>query len=197
MSSGWLAFLPMPVDRRACGRASRNGSYRREGGTTIDILVLVDRLEELFRRGSRVPLTRRVIVDEQAFLDIIDQMRIAVPEEIRMAKRITDERNRILTQAQEDAERMRSDAQKEAMTLLSKDARLAAFDARSKQLMEAAEIHAQQLKSEADDHCVSVLTALESEVSSILTTTRNGIQHLQATATALKGSESQPSEKGR
>ena len=51
----------------------------------MDILHLVDRMEELFNSGKQVPLTRNVMVDENAFMDIIDQMRISIPEEIKSA----------------------------------------------------------------------------------------------------------------
>ena len=47
----------------------------------MDILQLIDRLEELFNESKAIPLTRNVMVDEDRMLDIIDQMRIAIPEE--------------------------------------------------------------------------------------------------------------------
>ncbi len=46
----------------------------------MDILQLIDRLEELFNESKAIPLTRNVMVDEDRMLDIIDQMRIAIPE---------------------------------------------------------------------------------------------------------------------
>ena len=49
----------------------------------MDILQLIDRLEELFNESKAIPLTRNVMVDEDRMLDIIDQMRIAIPEEVK------------------------------------------------------------------------------------------------------------------
>lgn len=177
-------------------RRAGHARNQRKGGITIDILVLVDRMEELFRHGSHIPMSRRVIVDEQAFLDVIDQMRIAIPEEIRLAKRISDERVHLLSQAHQEANQVRAEAEREAQVLLARDTRLQAADTRANQLLAEARLHAEQLKAEADTHCIAVLSALEQEVSTILTTTRNGIQHMQVTTTALKGAESQASEKG-
>ena len=51
----------------------------------MDILQLIDRLEELFNESKNIPLTRNVMVDEDRMLDIIDQMRIAIPEEVKKA----------------------------------------------------------------------------------------------------------------
>jgi hypothetical protein len=64
---------------------------------------LVDRLEALLNKGWRVPLSAKTMIDEDEFLDIVDQMRIAFPEEIKQAKKIVQERERIITQAQEEA----------------------------------------------------------------------------------------------
>jgi len=53
--------------------------------TLLFILHLVDRLEELFNESKSLPLTHKVIVDEERMLELIDQMRLAIPEEIKKA----------------------------------------------------------------------------------------------------------------
>ena len=55
----------------------------------MDILHLVDRLEELFNNSRPIPLSRSVVVDENAFMDIIDQMRISIPTTSRNPSRLT------------------------------------------------------------------------------------------------------------
>jgi hypothetical protein len=69
----------------------------------MDILHLVDRLEELVNEGRRLPLSSKVMMDEQKIWDLIDQMRISVPEEVKKAKRTNQERDRIIAQAHEEA----------------------------------------------------------------------------------------------
>ena len=66
----------------------------------MDILQLIDRLEELFNESKNIPLTRNVMVDEDRMLDIIDQMRIAIPEEVKKAQQLLGQRDRVLAQAQ-------------------------------------------------------------------------------------------------
>ena len=65
----------------------------------MDILHLVDRLEELFNNSKPIPLTHNVMVDENAFMDIIDQMRISIPDDIKKAQQIMAQKDRILAQA--------------------------------------------------------------------------------------------------
>ena len=69
----------------------------------MDILQLIDRLEELFNESKNIPLTRNVMVDEDRMLDIIDQMRIAIPEEVKKAQQLLGQRDRVLAQAHQRA----------------------------------------------------------------------------------------------
>ena len=62
----------------------------------MDILHLVDRLEELFNESSSIPMTHKVMVDEERMLDLIDQMRLAIPEEIKKAQQIINQKNALL-----------------------------------------------------------------------------------------------------
>jgi hypothetical protein len=143
-------------------------------------------MEQLFQNGSRLPFTKKVMIEEQAFLDIIDQMRIAIPEEMLQAKRITEERERLLADAEDEAERIRVAAQEHAGLLLSQDGLMQVAESKASRIVADAQIRADQLMSDADEHCISVLSALEADVNSILVTTRNGIQHLQANTLATK-----------
>jgi hypothetical protein len=69
---------------------------------TVDFIYLLDRLEEALAAGSRVPLTARTLVDEQECLDIVDQMRVTLPTEVKYARRLVAEREHLLAQARDD-----------------------------------------------------------------------------------------------
>src|SRR5512136_2841451 len=71
----------------------------------MDILHLVDRLEELFNKSHAIPLTHSVIVDEDKFLDIIDQMRISIPEEVKKAQEVFSKKDLVIAKAKEEADR--------------------------------------------------------------------------------------------
>jgi len=88
----------------------------------MDILHLVDRLEELFNESRSVPLTHSVIVDEERILDIIDQMRVSIPEEIKKAQQLLAQRDRIMAQAKEEADRTIALAREKSEQLVERDA---------------------------------------------------------------------------
>ena len=72
----------------------------------MDILHLVDKIEDLFNDSKPLPFTRNIVIDEDKLLDIIDQMRVTVPEEIKKAQQIVTQKDRIIAQAQEEANRI-------------------------------------------------------------------------------------------
>ncbi len=146
----------------------------------MDILHLVDRLEELFNQSRPIPLTHNVIVDEDRFLEIIDQMRISIPEEVKKAQQVTAQRDRLLAQAQEEAARTIALAKQKAEEIVSRDAIVQAAQARSEQILAQARSEAEDSRREADDYVLEALGGLEAELSRLLTQARNGIAKLTA-----------------
>jgi cell division septum initiation protein DivIVA len=146
---------------------------------SIDILHLVDRLEELVTEGRAIPFSTRVVVDEERFLDIVDQMRVSVPEEIKKAKRIQQERERITAQANEEASRIVSLAKEGADSLLAEHEVVKAAEARGSVVLERAQNEARQIRKDADNYVLEVLSQLEYQLDGLLTTVRNGLRRVQ------------------
>jgi vacuolar-type H+-ATPase subunit H len=157
----------------------------------IDILHLVDRLEELVVEGRAVPFSARVMVDEERFLDIVDQMRVSIPEEIKKARRIQQERERIIAQANEEAGRIVNIAQEDAQNLLVDHEVVKAADARASVILERAQNEAKQIRKDADDYVLEVLSQLEYQLDGLLTTVRNGLRRVQQTRHHVKAEESE------
>src|SRR5947209_11005645 len=82
---------------------------------SVDILYLLDQLEEVLGGGSSVPFTSRTLVDEQEILDILDQIRVSIPDELKAAKRLTQERDQVVADAHAEADRILRDAEAAAM----------------------------------------------------------------------------------
>jgi cell division septum initiation protein DivIVA len=151
----------------------------------MDILHLVDRLEELFNESRSVPFTHSVIVDEDRMLDIIDQMRVSIPEEIKKAQQIQTQRERILAQAQEEANRTLQLAREKSEQLVERDEIVQAANARGEQIVAQGRAEAERQKRDADDYVLETLQKLESEMERALTQVRNGVRALQTERTPL------------
>jgi cell division septum initiation protein DivIVA len=145
----------------------------------MDILHLVDRLEELFNESRPVWFTHSVIVDEDRLLDLIDQMRITIPEEIKKAQQLLAQRDRILAQAQEEANRTIALAREKSEKLVEKDPITQASQIRAEQLIVQAKSECEQTKKDADAYVIQTLQGLEGELEKSLTQVKNGIMALQ------------------
>jgi cell division septum initiation protein DivIVA len=145
----------------------------------MDILHLVDRLEELVNEGRRLPLSNKVMVDEQKIWDLIDQMRISIPEEVKKAKRTNQERDRIIAQAHEEAARMVDLKRDEASALVSEHEVTRAAEERAITIVERAKRDAESLRADADEYVVQVLTDLGMDLERALKEVRNGIARVQ------------------
>ena len=142
----------------------------------MDILQLIDRLEELFNESKSIPLTRNVMVDEDRMLDIIDQMRIAIPEEVKKAQQLLGQRDRVLAQAQEEANRTLEIARQKADQLTSKEMVMQEAQRRADQLLVQARGEAENVRSQADDYVMNSLTQLQTELERITNQVINGIR---------------------
>ena len=164
----------------------------------MDILQLIDRLEELFNESKSIPLTRNVMVDEDRMLDIIDQMRIAIPEEVKKAQQLLGQRDRVLAQAQEEANRTLEIARQKADQFIAKDMVVQEAQRRAEQIVAQARAEAESIRADSDDYILERLTQLQAELERISNQVNNGIQNVrdeQARRAPASSPISQPIDK--
>jgi hypothetical protein len=149
----------------------------------MDILHLIDRLESLVTESFHLPFTSNVVVQEDAFLDIIDQMRISIPEEVKLAKRTEAERDRTLLQAQEEANRLLEMAREKAKSLANDHELVIYAQERAQEIEVNAHRQAEEILAEADEYIVDQLSELEEQLLKTLTTVRNGLRQVRETQT--------------
>ena len=145
----------------------------------MDILHLIDRLEELFNDSKAVPLTRNVMVDEDKMLDIIDQMRISIPEEVKKAQQLLAQRDRINAQAQEEANRTVEIARQKAEDLVHRDLIVQEAQRRADQIITQARGEAEGIRRDADDYVADTLRNLQAELERVANQVRNGIRTVE------------------
>ena len=87
----------------------------------MDVLVLIDKLDDLVHNAKSVPMTDQVRVDKEEIYDILDQMRATIPEEIKQARWIVKERQEMLAEAKKEAERVVKEAQERQERLVGEE----------------------------------------------------------------------------
>jgi F0F1-type ATP synthase membrane subunit b/b' len=148
----------------------------------IDILQLVDQLEDQLNDGWRIPLTSSLAVDEAECLRILDQLRAWLPEEMKQARRIKQERDRIIDKAEAEAERILAEARARASGGPQRQDRTPGGDTGGQAIIAAAEREARQLREGANHYARQSLEGLQQRLESLLDQVRAGIAHLDSPA---------------
>ena len=171
---------------------------RERGAIPIsDIYHLIDRFERLINDSWKVPLSTYLVVNEEECLDLIDQMRTAIPQEIRQGERVQQERERIVAQAEEEAGRIVQLARQQASELVDDHEVIQSANQRAKTITERAQREAEALRSEADEYVRGVLLSLrdqlghvDSQMETVLNTVRNGLETLSQGRGTVQSEES-------
>ncbi len=145
----------------------------------MDIQHLIDRLEQVLTESRRIPLSANLLVDEDRLFNIIDQMRVSIPEEVKRANRVEAEKDRILAHAQEEAERIRELAKHEATDLVRRDTVMVSAQGRADTILERARRDAEMMRQESDVYALDVLAKLEEDMLRSLSVIRNGMRKLE------------------
>jgi cell division septum initiation protein DivIVA len=141
-------------------------------------MFFVERLEAMIANGRKLPLTSNVVVDQAAALDLVDELRHAVPEEVQSARRINAEGERILERAQQESERIVAKAQEQAAFLIDERGLTEAAEADGRRIVDEAMVEAAEIRRGSDEYAADVLVHLEGEVVKALQSIRRGIELL-------------------
>src|SRR3954447_20737017 len=118
----------------------------------MDIQHLVDRLEDLIDEGRHVPFSKSTLIDEERALELIDQMRISIPEEIEKAARVLAQRDRVLAQANEEATRIVQQAKDRGDEMIDRESMVQAANNRAANIVEQAHQDAEAIMTDADNY---------------------------------------------
>ena len=155
----------------------------------MEIQNIVDRLESLVNTSARVPATSRTIVDSGKVRELVDQLRLAIPQDIKSAQEILNRKESIFGQAQVEARHLKVEAEEQFRSKVTeselvKAARRRADDMlmdaqrKAQRLLEQADTEAKRRRAEADAYSAEVLRNLDKQLTSLLSTVRRGLEVL-------------------
>lgn len=130
--------------------------------------TLIDELEALLDNAKRMPVGGKLLIDEAALRHLVDQMRAALPDELRVGQRIAGERDRILADARAQARRIIEDAQHQASARVDEQGVVQAARQRAREIQAEAEKTATNLRAETDQYVLNQFSALESRLIRVL-----------------------------
>ena len=157
----------------------------------MDIINVIDKLDALVNTSAKVPATRSRLVDAEKIMELVEQLRLAIPQDVRSAQEVIERKDTILNQSQIDARRIRTEAEKEyavrldqgeLMVVARRQAEdlMAEVERKSSKLVEQAEVEARNTRADAEAYVVQTLRNLEQELTSVLGSVRRGMDALSA-----------------
>ena len=145
----------------------------------MDVLVLIDKLDDLVHNAKPVPLTDQVRVDKEEIYDILDQMRATIPEEIKQARWIVKERQEMLAEAKREAERIVKEARERQNQLVSQEEVTKQAERAAEDIVEDARAREREIRLGAEDYADEILNTLEVNLSKFIAAVQRGRERLQ------------------
>ena len=151
----------------------------------MDVLVLIDKLDDLVHNAKPVPLTDQVRVDKEEIYDILDQMRATIPEEIKQARWIVKERQEMLGEGKREAERIIQEAREIAQREASQQEIVRLAERQASQILESARQREREVRLGAEDYADQILSTLETNLGKFLSAVQRGREQLASGRTEL------------
>src|SRR3984957_8673842 len=145
---------------------------------SMDVLVLIDKLDDLVHNAKAVPLTDQVRIDREEIYDILDQMRATIPEEIKQARWIVKERQEMLAEAKREQDRLLQEAREQAVREASQTEIVKLAERQAQEIIDEARRGARETKLEMEDWADGILATLESNLDKFLSAVRRGRERL-------------------
>ena len=165
---------------------SQEPRVRNEQESAPELAYNIDQLEDLVSNSKRLPMSHKVIVDEDEFIQLMDEIRSSIPMEIRDAQRLLKERERLIGEAQDQAARIISDAQRRASVLVSEHTILNEAKQHGEELLREAEKQRQEAQGRMEVFLLQQVTAIR---NAALATMGNMESTVERSLNALKQAE--------
>ena len=145
----------------------------------MDVLVLIDKLDDLVHNAKTIPLSDSVRVDKEEIYDILDQMRATIPEEIKQARWIVKERQEMLAEAKREAERIVKEARERQDRLISNEEVMKAAERAAEDIIDEAQAREREIRLGAEDYAEEILNTLEINLTKFIAAVQRGRERLQ------------------
>ncbi len=141
-------------------------------------------MEYLVHHARRVPFSSQVMVDEVEIVELIDELRVSLPEEIKQASWTVQEQQRLIGEAHAEASRITSRANERAESAIQQHEILRRVERQGQQTLREAQARADDIVREAEAYALEQLQQVEAHLSRTLATVKRGVEALQTSQPA-------------
>lgn len=134
----------------------------------MDIMEIINLMEESIEKASVVPLSGKILIDKEEMLDFIQEMRLSYPDEVKEAKWVKEERQKILNEAESRADSMLKTAESKMIQMIDEHEIVRQAQEKADMLMNEATNNATKLRTDSDQYADDVLGDVERRLEMLL-----------------------------
>lgn len=168
---------PVAGDDRS---GSGNGAPRRDPYAMPEVETLLDRVADLIEQARPMPLSTSVVISKEETLELIDEARARLPEELRAARWLLKERDEFLVKVQREGDDILDEARSQAERMVQRTEVVKAAEHRARQIVEQAEEQARRMRHEVEDFCDQKLAGFQAVLDKVGAQVDAGRERLQA-----------------
>jgi len=132
------------------------------GRNTMEILSILETLEDIIEKSVSVPFSGRCLVDREEILEIIKEMRLKLPDDLKQAKWVKEERQRILMEAQKEADNVVKEAESKISELIDEHEITKQAYEQANEIISNAQKNAKEIRLGTREYADSILSKVES-----------------------------------
>ncbi len=145
----------------------------------MEILEIIEALEDKIEHSFTIPFVGRGIIDKDTLLDLLQEARIKYPDEMKQAKWVKDERQRIIADAQKEAAAIIKGAEDKIVSMINEHEITKQAYENANQIVESAQEHAREIRLGANQYADSVLHTIEESLIGTVETIRENRKDLK------------------
>jgi len=161
----------------------------------MDIFARLDKLEDFIANSKRVPLSSSVMVNEAEFYDLLDDIRATLPNELKQARLVSKDRDRIMSEAQRKEEELLERAEKRADDMVQQTEIIKQAELERDHMIDEAQEEARKIIFDAEDVADRIFGELEASLTEVKESTDEILSRISTWREKLRGySEAPPEE---
>lgn len=145
----------------------------------MEMFEVLTELEELVEGSPRIPMTRRIFVDEDRILEFLDRIRTTLPEEMRQAKWVVQEREKVLNESRKEAQRIVENAEREVEKRIDETEISGKAKEMAEEIIHKAEKTAWDIRQGAHDYVDGLLSTVQDRLEKMVAEVAEGRTQLK------------------
>ena len=139
----------------------------------MEIMEIIDMMEETIDKAPVVPLSGKIVVDKEDLLDYIQEMRLVFPEEVKEAKWVKEERERIMAEAQSRSDALIKNAEEKVVQMIDEHEITKQAVEQANSMVNEAQRKAMEIKTDCDTYADDILNDVEKRLDMLLRKVRD------------------------